>query len=112
MRREKVQDLVYDAAARVLHPSATDIKVSFVFVPDAGQVTAVVADHEDDRPAALLAQLEALAEAGRRGRFEPRPGGTYDYCPVCKAMGRQASRAAAAVGIDVDDEAEGGESDD
>jgi hypothetical protein len=107
-RREKVQDLVYDAAARVLHPSATEIKVSFVFLPDAGSVTAVVAGHEDDRPGALLAQLEALAEAGRRGCFAPLPGGTYDYCPVCKVMGRQASRAAAAVGIDVDvDEGEG-----
>ena len=109
-RREKVQDLVYDAAARVLHPGATDIKVSFVFVPDTG--TAVVADHVDDRPAALKAQLEALAEAGRVGRFVPRPGGTYDYCPVCKAMGRQASRAAEAAGIDVDEDAGEGDADD
>jgi ATP-dependent helicase/nuclease subunit B len=98
-RREKVQDLVYDAAARVLQPGATDIKVSFVFVPDLGTVTAVVASHVDDRPAALLDQLEALAGAGRRGRFAPLPRGRYDYCPVCTAMGRQATRAAAAAGM-------------
>jgi hypothetical protein len=62
-------------------------------------VTAVVASHVDDRPAALLDQLEALAGAGRRGRFAPLPRGRYDYCPVCTAMGRQATRAAAAAGM-------------
>lgn len=104
-RREKVQDLVYDAAARALHPDATNVKVSFVFVPDDGTATAVVASHVEDRPAELRSLLDALGAAGRRGRFEPMPNGARDYCPVCKVMGRQAARAGTAAGRNVDEAA-------
>ncbi|MBU6244122.1 MAG: PD-(D/E)XK nuclease family protein [Actinomycetales bacterium] len=90
--RERVQDLVYDAAARILYPDAQRIDVHFLFVPNGGDRPAVVTPHHDaDRPAALRALLQGMDDAGRAGRFLPSPRGTRDYCPVCRRLGRRAT---------------------
>jgi RecB family exonuclease len=92
--REKIQDLVYDAAARTAYPSADQVDVRFVFVPDAGEVTVLNADHEPDRPGRLVEILTDLRDAGMQGRFPPNPRSGLDYCPVCERMGRRAAAAA------------------
>ena len=88
--RTKVQDLVYDAAARALFPGATDVVVRFLFVPDDGVPTVITADHVPDRSALLRELLATMGTAGRQGRFAPRPRGATDYCPVCGLLGRRA----------------------
>jgi hypothetical protein len=93
-RREKVQDLVYDAAARSLFPAATSIDVRFVFVPNRGAGVVVVnADHEPDRPGTLNEILATMHVAGLTGAFPPNPR-PKDYCPVCKRLGRTARKVA------------------
>ena len=93
--REKVQDLVYDAAARAIYPDVGEVAVRFVFVPDAGEVTVLAADHELDPPATLQRLLDDMRTAGKDARFPPNPRGEYDYCPVCKRLGRRAYSVAA-----------------
>jgi ATP-dependent helicase/nuclease subunit B len=105
--REKIQDLVYDAAARTAYPSADQVDVWFVFVPDDGEVTVLNADHEPDRPRRLVEILTDLHKAGVQGRFPPKPRGGRDYCPVCERMGRRA--AAVADGACIDETTDAGE---
>ena len=93
--REKVQDLVYDAAARAIYPDVGEVAVRFVFVPDTGEVTVLPADHELDRPATLQRLLDDMRTAGKDARFPPNPRGEYEYCPVCKRLGRRAYSVAA-----------------
>ncbi|MFZ4486413.1 MAG: PD-(D/E)XK nuclease family protein [Candidatus Nanopelagicales bacterium] len=89
--REKVQDLVYDAAARVLYPEAEHIDVHFIFVPNAGEYPEVVTpQHDLDRENVLRDLLLRLESAGETGSFPPTPQGSRDYCPVCKRLGRRA----------------------
>ncbi len=89
--RQKVQDLVYDAAARVLYPRAQRIDVHFLFVPNGGErPTVVTPTHDADRAAVLGELLLRLETAGQTGTFLPTPQGTRDYCPVCKRLGRRA----------------------
>ncbi len=99
-QREKIQDLVYDAAARTAYPSADQVDVWFVFVPDDGEVTVLNADHESDRPRRLLEILTDLHKSGLHGRFPPKPRGGRDYCPVCERMGRRAAAVADSTRID------------
>ncbi len=89
--RQKVQDLVYDAAARVLYPDAEHVDVHFLFVPNGGERPAVITPvHDDDRAAVLSDLLLRLETAGQTGSFLPTPQGSRDYCPVCKRLGRRA----------------------
>jgi hypothetical protein len=89
--RQKVQDLVYDAAARVLYPGADHIEVHFLFVPNGGERPEVVTPgHDLDREGALRDLLLRLEIAGATGSFPPNPLGSRDYCPVCKRLGRRA----------------------
>lgn len=89
--RQKVQDLVYDAAARLLYPDAQRIDVHFVFVPNGGEgPTVVTPTHDEDRAEVLRDLLLRLDKAGRTGAFLPTPQGSRDYCPVCKRLGRRA----------------------
>lgn len=111
--REKVQDLVYDVAARALYPEATEVDVHFMFVPNRGEGPQVVSPtHDADREAVLRDILARLADAGRTGAFLPTPRGSRDYCPVCTRLDRRASivssrvDAAAEVGPAIDDEGE------
>ena len=92
--REKVQDLVYDVAARALHPEAAEVGVRFVFVPDEASVTVVTADGSIDREEVLRGILERMAAAGREGRFAPTPRSGRDWCPVCAQLGRRARSVA------------------
>ena len=94
--REKVQDLVYDVAARVLVPAAQQVRVSFVFVPNRGQGVKVIQPvHDDDRRETLAGIIDALEEAGRSMTFIPAPRGRSDFCPVCQRLGHVARRVAA-----------------
>ena len=105
--RAKVQDLVYDTAARALFPRASDVVVRFLFVPDDGVPTVITADHVPDPPAVLRDLLTTMGTAGREGRFAPRPRGAADYCPVCRLLGRRAVSVAREVsGADADAEQE------
>jgi ATP-dependent helicase/nuclease subunit B len=89
--RQKVQDLVYDAAARVLYPGADRVDVHFLFVPNGGERPAVVTPtHDQDRAVVLRELLLRLESAGQSGTFLPTPQGTRDYCPVCTRLGRRA----------------------
>ena len=89
--RQKVQDLVYDAAARVLYPEAEHIDVHFLFVPGGGEYPEVVTpQHDLDRENVLRTLLLRLETAGETGSFPPTPQGSRDYCPVCKRLGRRA----------------------
>ena len=36
-----------------------------------------------------------MRTAGKDARFPPNPRGEYDYCPVCKRLGRRAYSVAA-----------------
>lgn len=98
--REKVQDLVYDAAARKAFPDAEQIDVRFVFVPNDGEVTVLSANYEPDRPGQLVNILTELQVAGARGYFPPKSRGIRDYCPVCERMGRRAAAVAEDAVID------------
>ena len=90
-QRQKVQDLVYDVAARVLYPDAQRIDVHFLFVPNAGEgPTVVTPTHDADRAHVLGDLLLRLQTAAQTGTFLPTPQGTRDYCPVCKRLGRRA----------------------
>lgn len=106
-RREKVQDLVYHWAARVLYPDAEKVAVRFVFVPDEGEVTIVASTHDDDPEQTLRGVLDEMQNAGRTGRFPPTPSGAKDFCPVCRRFGRRAEKVAArvdaAVSLEEDD---------
>ncbi|MCB9413640.1 MAG: PD-(D/E)XK nuclease family protein [Actinobacteria bacterium] len=92
--REKVQDLVYDVAARQLHPDATQVVVRFAFLPNDGSPEAVHAPALDDRTAVLAEILDRMERAGLTGDFPPFPRGSRDFCPVCIRLGRRAMRAA------------------
>jgi RecB family exonuclease len=101
--REKVQDLVYDAAVRALYPDVEQVDVTFFFVPNRGDGPTVIQPrHDADRAESLRAVLGALGEAGARGTFMPKPGGRFDYCPVCKRLGRRALLVSGSI-EDVDD---------
>ena len=85
--RQKVQDLVYDTAARVLYPNAHRIDVHFLFVPNGGERPAVVTPtHDENRAVVLRDLLLRLETAGQTGAFLPTPQGSRDYCPVCKRL--------------------------
>ena len=104
--RQKAQDLVYDAAARILYPDARTIDVHFLFVPNGGERPAVVTPtHDDDRAAVLRDLLLRLETAGQTGAFLPTPQGSRDYCPVCKRLGRRAVIVSGKVPIDDEEEA-------
>lgn len=110
--REEVQDLVYDAAARALHPGATDIDVRFVFLPNRGDgVDVLTVEHEPDPPARLLQILDALQSAGSTGSYPPKPRNS-DYCPVCRRLGRAARKVAGLADVDDDDDEQNDEQDD
>ncbi len=103
--REKVQDLVYDAAAQVLFPAAQRIDVHFVFVPNGGEYPAVVTPTHDPHRALVLRELLLRLEtAGQTGSFLPTPQGTRDYCPVCKRLGRRAQIVSGRVPTDNEEE--------
>ena len=97
--REKVQDLVYDVAARALVPEADEVAVRFVFVPNEGTVKVESATHVSDREAMLREILTRLADAGRDGQFVAAPGAYRDWCPVCTQMGRRARAVARSAGM-------------
>lgn len=105
--RQKVQDLVYGVAARAIYPDARQIDVRFVFVPDEGEATILHADHEPDPSSRLSEILTEVHHAGVRGRFPPKPGGTYDYCRVCALMGRRAVAVAEHARLEGTADAEG-----
>jgi ATP-dependent helicase/nuclease subunit B len=89
--REKVQDLVYDVAARALFPDAELVEVRFLFVPNGGKDPEVVRPtHDADRAASLRDILQRMERAGATGTFTPTPSGGRDYCPVCTRLGRRA----------------------
>lgn len=103
--RDKVQDLVYDLAARTLYPGVESVQVHFLFFPNDGQPKLVPAP-DLDREALLRAILDRMQEAAKSGRFQPKPAKSRDFCPVCKLLGRRASRVIA------EDEEEGDDDDD
>ncbi|MFZ4487256.1 MAG: PD-(D/E)XK nuclease family protein, partial [Candidatus Nanopelagicales bacterium] len=89
--RQKVQDLVYDAAARVLYPGADHIAIHVLVVPNGGERPEVVTPgHDLDRESVLRDLVLRLEIAGATGSFPPNPQGSRDYCPVCKRLGRRA----------------------
>lgn len=88
--RQKVQDLVYDVAARALIDGVEDVKVRFSFVPNRGEPTVVDANHTEDRAALLAEILDRMDAAGRVGHFVPKPQGEKDYCEVCARLRRTA----------------------
>jgi hypothetical protein len=89
--RTKVQDLVYDAAARVLYPGVERVDVHFLFVPNGGEAPVVVSPtHDADRGLVLRDLLLGIETAARAGDFLPTPQGSRDYCPVCRRLGRRA----------------------
>lgn len=90
--REKVQDLVYDAAARVLTPEVEHVEVNFLFFPNDGEPKLVTAP-QFDRAGMLKTILQTMQEAARNGVYAPTPTGTRDYCPTCKMLGRRAAQA-------------------
>ena len=103
--RQKVQDLVYDAAARVLYPNAHRIDVHFLFVPNGGERPAVVTPtHDEERAFVLRDLLLRLETAGQTGAFLPTPQGSRDYCPVCKRLGRRAVIVSGKVPTEDDEE--------
>ena len=104
--RQKIQDLVYDAAARVLYPDAERFEVHFLFVPNAGERPVVVTpSHDEDRAIILRDLLLRLEAAGQTGKFLPTPQGSRDYCPVCKRLGRRAVIVSGKVPTEDDEEA-------
>ena len=88
--RQKVQDLVYDVAARALFDDVEDVKVRFSFVPNKGTPAVVDANHTDDRAGVLRELLGRMEVAGRTGRFAPNPQGQMDYCEVCSRLRQRA----------------------
>lgn len=90
--REKVQDLVYSAAVRALRPDVEEALVSFLFVPNGGEVASVNATSDDDPVDALVEILDRVEESAIAGSFPPSYQGSRDYCPVCSLLGRRAMR--------------------
>lgn len=90
-KRDKVQDLVYDLAARQLHPEVTKVNVNFLFFPNDGSPK-LVSGQPIDRESVLLQIMRMMQEAATQGLYPPRSTGAFDYCPTCKLLGRRAVR--------------------
>ena len=86
--REKIQDLVYGVAAKVLYPRAQSIDVSFIFFPNRGNpedVPSPGGDFELD----LRTVLDSMESQLASGRFPTHPV-SNDFCLICNALGRRA----------------------
>jgi RecB family exonuclease len=90
--REKIQDLVYSAAVRSLRPGVDEALVTFLFVPNGGDVTSVDPTSDVDPVDALVEILDRVEESAIAGSFPPSYQGSRDYCPVCSLLGRRARR--------------------
>ena len=111
--REKVQDLVYSTAVRALRPDVDEALVTFLFVPNGGEVTTVNATSDADPIDALVEILDRVEESAIAGSFPPSYQGSRDYCPVCSLLGRRAMRIDSHhAQLTASDEPDGGEFDD
>jgi ATP-dependent helicase/nuclease subunit B len=90
--REKIQDLVYSAAVRALLPEVRYALVTFLFVPNQGDVVTIDAAFERDPFEELVEILDRLEISAITGSFPPKYSGSRDYCPVCSILGRRANR--------------------
>lgn len=90
-KREKVQDLVYDLAARQIVPSAEQVHVNFLFFPNDGDPK-LISGPAIDREALLRELMLRMQKAAQDGSYPPQPRGSRDFCPTCKLLGRRASR--------------------
>ena len=77
---------------RALRPDVDEALVSFLFVPNGGEVTSVNATSDDDPVDALVEILDRVEESAIGGSFPPSYQGSRDYCPVCSLLGRRAMR--------------------
>jgi len=91
-KRERVQDLVYSAAVQALRPQITEVLVSFLFLPNRGDVKAVNAPVDADEASGLTEILDRIEAAAEAGSFPPDYKGSEDYCPVCSVLGRRSMR--------------------